>query len=207
MLKWLGGKPDHPMHSVKAAEKLLSELSPEDPEQGLEEVCGYIESVSKEPDFKPDVRSGVLQVLDDYGHKLQDELIEQYLGAARIHDLKSRERCQKAYEFWATLSAAYIECLDRDFPVEKGKRSGSEDAIAELVCRGLRAAGSQERVRHLAYQAVDKEVWTRLCRLYEIAERAGVETRRVKASKIDMHNVNAAQEVLRPLMLEMGAPE
>ena len=77
MLNWLGGsKPDHPMHSVKAAEKLLSELTPDDAEQALEEVCGYLESVSKAPDFKPDVRSGVLQALDDYGRNHQDALIE-----------------------------------------------------------------------------------------------------------------------------------
>lgn len=208
MLKWLGGgKPDHPMHSVKAAEKIVSELAPADAEQGLEEVCGYIESVSKAPDFKPDVRSGVLQVLDDYGRKLQDELIEQYLGAARIHDLKSRERCQKAYEFWATLSAAYLECLDSDFTLEKGKRPANEDAVTDLVCRGLRAVASQERVRHLAYQPVDKEVWTRLCRLYEVAENAGVEARRIRASKTDPHTMSPAQEALRALMLEMAAPE
>ena len=53
MLKWLGGdKNDHPMHSVKAAEKILSELAPADAEQALDEVCGYLESVAKAPDFK-----------------------------------------------------------------------------------------------------------------------------------------------------------
>jgi hypothetical protein len=209
MLKWLGGgKSDHPMHSVKAAEKILSELAPADPEQALEEVCGYLESVCKAPDFKPEVRASVLQTLDDYGRKYQDELIEEYLSAARVHDLKSRERCQKAYEFWAALSAAYIECLARDFPVEKGKRTASEDLIAQLVCRGVRAAAAQERVRHLSYQAVDKEeVWGRLCRLYEIAERAGVEARRVQVYKTDLNTMAPVQEVLEPLMLEMGAPE
>lgn len=207
MLSWLGGKPDHPMHSVKAAEKLLSELTPADAEQALDEVCGYLESVSKAPDFKPDVRSGVLQALDDYGRKHQDDLIEEYLGAARIHDLKSRERCQKAYEFWAALSAAYVECLDRDFPADRGKRPGSEDAVAQLVCRGVRAVAAQERVRHLAYQAVDKEVWMRLCRLYEIAEKAGAEARRVRVYKTDRNTMTPVQEVLQPLMLEMGAPE
>jgi hypothetical protein len=184
MLKWLGGgKPDHPMHSVKAAEKILSELAPANAEQALDEVCGYLESVSNAPDFKPDLRAGVLEALDDYGRRYQEALIEEYLGAARIHDLKSRERCQKAYEFWAALSAAYIGCLEKDFPVETGKRPANEDLIAQLICRGVRAVAAQERVRHLAYQTVDKEVWTRLCRLYELAERAGVESRRVQVTR------------------------
>jgi len=208
MLKWLGvGKPDHPMHSVKAAEKILSELAPNDAEQALDEVCGYLESVSKAPDFKPDVRAGVLEALDDYGRRYQESLIEEYLSAARIHDLKSRERCQKAYEFWAALSAAYIECLEKDFPVEKGKRPANEDLIAQLICRGVRAVAAQERVRHLAYQTVDKEVWTRLCRLYELAERAGVESRRVQIYKSDLNTMTVIQEALQPAMLEMGAPE
>ena len=208
MLKWLGGgKPDHPMHSVKAAEKILSELAPADAEQALDEVCGYLESVSRAPDFKPDVRAGVLQALDDYGRKYQDALIEEYLSAARIHDLKSRERCQKAYEFWSALSTAYTECLANDFPIEKGKRPANEDLIAQLASRGLRAVAAQERVRHLSYQAVDKEIWARLCSLYDTAERAGVEARRVQVYKTDLNTMAPMQEVLEPLMLEMGAPE
>src|SRR5688572_27014391 len=209
MLSWLGGKqPDHPMHSVKAAEKVLSELAPAKAEEALDDVCAYIESVSNAPDFKPDVRAGVLQVLDEYGRRFQEALIAEYLGAARIHDLKSRERCQKAYQFWAALSAAYIECLEKDFAVAKGKRPANEDLVAQLVGAGVRAVASQERVRHLAYQAVDnKEVWTRLCRLYEIAESAGVEARRVRVYKTDLNTMTATQELLQPLMLEMGAPE
>ena len=208
MLKLFGGsKPDHPMHSVKAAEKILSELAPQDAEQALDEVCGYLESVSKAPDFKPDVRAGVIEALDDYGRRYQEALIEDYLGAARIHDLKSRQRCQKAYEFWAALSSAYLACLENDFPIEKGKRPANEDLVARLICRGVRAVAAQERVRHLVYQPVDKEVWTRGCRLYEIAERAGLEARRVQVYKNDLNTMAAVQEVLEPLMLEMGAPE
>ena len=208
MLKWLGGsKPDHPMHSVKAAEKILSELAPADAEQALDEVCGYLESVAKAPDFKPEVRASVLQALDDYGRRYQEQLIEEYLGAARIHDLKSRERCQKAYEFWSALSAAYMECLERDFALEKGKRPANEELLAQIICRGVRAVAAQERVRHLAYQTVDNEVWTRLCRLYDLAERAGVESRRVQVYRNDLNTMTVIQEALQPAMLEMGAPE
>jgi hypothetical protein len=208
MLKWFGGsKPDHPMNNVKAAEKLLTELDTGDPEQALEEVCAYIDSVSHAGDFKPDLRGSILLLLDDFGHRLQDRLIAQYLGAARIHDLKSRERCQKAYDFWAALSAAYIDCLVNDFELEKGKALSNADLVAQLLGCGLRAVGSQERVRHLTYQAIDKEVWIRLCRLYRIAERSGLAPRGVRMAKSDLHNATASQEFLRPLMLEVGAPE
>jgi hypothetical protein len=43
--------------------------------------------------------------------------------------------------------------------------------------------------------------------LYEIAERAGVEARRVQVYKTDLNTMAPVQEVLEPLMLEMGAPE
>ena len=208
MLKWFGGgKPDHPMNNVKAAEKLLSELDTSDPEQALEEICGWIDSVSSAGDFKPDLRGSILLLLDDFGHKLQARLIAQYLGAARIHDLKSRQRCQKAYDFSAALSAAYINCLVNDFDLEKGKAPANADLAAQLLGCGLRAAGSQERVRHLTYQAIDKEVWVRLCRLYRMGERAGLAPRGVRLSRSDLHNATATQEFLRPLMLEVGAPE
>lgn len=208
MFKLFGGsKPDHPMHNLKAAEKIVSGLDTSDPENALEEVCSWIDSVSHAGDFKPDVRGSILLLLDDFGRKLQDRLIAQYLGAARIHDLKSRQRCQKAYDFWAALSAAYIDCLVNDFELEKGKAPGNADLAAQLVGSGLRAAGSQERVRHLTYQAIDKEVWVRLCRLYRMGERVGIAPRGVRVYKTDLHNATASQEFLRPLMLEVGAPE
>lgn len=209
MLKWLGGrggKPDHPMHNLKAAEKILAELPDADPGNTLGEVCGWIESVSQAPDFKPEVRAAVLQLLDDFGRGLQEKLINQYLGAARIHDMKSRERCQKAYEFWTALSGAYLACLTDDFKIESGKRSGDGDELLILICRGLRAVASQERVRHLSYQPVDKEVWVRLFRLFRMAEAAGIEGRSVRVYKIDLQHSTAAHELLRPLMLEVAAP-
>ena len=207
MLKWLGGsKPDHPMYNVKAAEKILAGLPDDDPGKTLEEIAGWIESVSQAPDFKADVRIAVLQLLDDAGCARQDRLIEQYLGAARIHDMKSRERCQKAYEFWSALSDAYLACLASDLKVESGSSSAT-DEIALLICRGLRAVAAQERVRHLSYRPVDKEVWARLARLFQMAERTATQARSVMAYKYDGQNTNATQELLRPLMLEVVAPE
>ncbi|MBI2753739.1 MAG: hypothetical protein HYX46_09550, partial [Betaproteobacteria bacterium] len=164
MLKWLGGlggKPDHPLYSAKEAERILAELPDADPGKALDEVTGWIESVSQAPDFKPDVRIAVLQLLDDFGHTQQYKLIEQYLGAARIHDMKSRERCQKAYEFWSALSEAYLACLASDLKIEGASRPGATDEVAVLISRGLRAVAEQERVRHLSYRPVDKEVWVR----------------------------------------------
>jgi len=206
MLKWLGGgKPDHPMYNLKAAEKILAELPGADPGQALGEVCGWIESVSHAAGFKPEVRAAVLQLLDDFGRNHQEKLINQYLGAARIHDMKSRERCQKAYEFWAALSEAYRACLTDDFEIEAGKRSGG-DELPVLICRGLRAVASQERVRHLSYQPVDKEVWVRLFHLFRMAEAAGVEGRSVRVYKIDLQHTTPVHELLRALMLEVAAP-
>ena len=210
MLKWLGGlggKPDHPMYSAKEAERILAELPDADAGKALDEVSGWIESVSQAPDFKPDVRIAVLQVLDDFGHQQQYRLIEQYLGAARIHDMKSRERCQKAYEFWSALSEAYLACLANDLKIEGASRPGATDEIALLISRGLRAVAEQERVRHLSYRPVDKEVWVRLFRLFRMAETTGTTVRSVKAYKYDSQNTTATQELLRPLMLEVVSPE
>jgi len=50
-------------------------------------------------------------------------------------------------------------------------------------------------------------VWTRLCRLYDLAERAGVESRRVQVYRNDLNTMTVIQEALQPAMLEMGAPE
>ena len=71
MLKWLKGlgggdeKPDHPMYSVREAEKLLADLPETNPGKALEEVVGWVESVSQTPGYQPALRAEVLRTLED----------------------------------------------------------------------------------------------------------------------------------------------
>ena len=214
MLEWLKGlgggggeKPDHPMCSVRETEKLLADLPETNPGQALDEVVGWIESVSQTPGFGPKLRADVLRVLEDTGQRFESALLTQYLGAARVHDHRSRDRIQKSFAFRAALSEAYLACLADDFGIENEVRSGEDEDLMSVLCRGIRSTAMQEKVRHLSYQGVDNPVWGRLYRYYRMAEKAGVETRGAKPYRSEQNPTTPQQELLRPLMLEIAALE
>ncbi|OFZ95133.1 MAG: hypothetical protein A2Z64_04110 [Betaproteobacteria bacterium RIFCSPLOWO2_02_67_12] len=213
MLKWLKGfsgggeKPDHPMYSVRETEKLLADLPETNPGQALDEIVTWIESVSLTPGYRPELRAAVLRVLEDTGLRFEDALLSQYLSGARIHDHRSRDRCQKSFAFRAALSEAYLTCLVDDFGVEGEARTGDEEELMSVLCRGMRSTAMQEKVRHLSYQGVDNQVWGRLYRYYRAAEMAKLENRSAKPYRAEQQPTTPQQELLRPLMLEISALE
>lgn len=213
MLKWLKGlggggeKPDHPMYSVRETEKLLADLPETNPGQALDEIVTWIESVSQTPGFRPELRAAVLRVLEDTGQRFEEALLSQYLNGARIHDHRSRDRCQKSFAFRAALSEAYLACLVEDFGIENEARPGDDEDLMTVLCRGIRCTALQEKVRHLNYQGVDNQVWGRLYRYYRMAEKAGFENRSAKPYRAEQNATTPQQELLRPLMLEISALE
>jgi hypothetical protein len=213
MLKWLKGlagggeRPDHPMYSVREAEKLLADLPDSNPGKALEEIVGWVESVSQTPGYAASLRAAVLHVLEDTGQRFEDKLLAEYINAARIHDHRSRDRCQKSIAFRAALSEAYLACLVEDFGVDSESKAGDADELASVICRGMRCTAIQEKVRHLGYQGVDNQVWGRLYRYYHMAEKTGLANRSAKPYRAEQNPTTAQWELLRPLMLEMGALE
>lgn len=214
MLKWLkelgsggGERPDHPMYSVREAEKLLADLPESNPGKALEEIVSWIESVSQTPGYKPELRAAILRLLEDSGLRYEETLLNQYLSEARIHDHRSRDRCQKSLSFRAALSEAYLACLVDDFGIENETRSADVEEMMAVLCRGMRCTGMQEKVRHLNYQGVDNQIWGRLYRYYRVAEKAGLEKRAAKPYRAEQNPTTAQQELLRPLLLEIGALE
>jgi len=65
----------------------------------------------------------------------------------------------------------------------------------------------QEKIRHLNYMGVDNQVWGRLYRYYRMAENAQMATRSTKPYRAEQNPTTAQQELLRPLMLEIGGLE
>lgn len=213
MLKWLKGlggkddKPDHPMSSLREAEKLLADLPENSPGKALEEIVTWIESVSATPGYKPELRAAILRLLEDTGLRFEETVLNQYLAEARIHDHRSRDRCQKSLAFRAALSEAYLACLVDDFGAESETRSANEEDLISVLCRGMRSTAMQEKVRHLNYQGVDNEIWGRLYRFYRVAEKVKLEKRSAKPYKAEQNPTTPQLELLRPLLLEIGALE
>jgi hypothetical protein len=173
------------MSSLREAEKLLADLPENSPGKALEEIVTWIESVSATPGYKPELRATILRLLEDTGLRFEETVLNQYLAEARIHDHRSRDRCQKSLAFRAALSEAYLACLVDDFGVETETRSANEEDLMSVLCRGMRSTAMQEKVRHLNYQGVDNEIWGRLYRYYRVAEGQPREAQRRKTEQAD----------------------
>lgn len=199
-------KPDHPMNSPEAVAQQLAELPANDPAKALDEIGGWVESVAEAPGFKPELRTVVLEALDEAGQRFHDQLLADYLAAPQLYDFKVQARWQKMYAFWNQLLEAYVKAAtELDGPAQKA--GPARDALPLLLCRGLRAGAEAAKCRHLNYHTVEKETWEKICRLYAVAERDKVTGAEAKAYKSEPLPTTPAGEFTRALMLEFGAPQ
>src|SRR5262245_54869917 len=114
MLKLFGReKVEHPLADLKEARRILSELPAEDPLFCLEEMTHWLASVRDEPNFKPDHRIQLLQLIDESGQSPARRVAREYLQAHR--QLKQRElRLWPAlHEFWSNLAASYTYAAEQ----------------------------------------------------------------------------------------------
>lgn len=197
-------KPDHPMNSPEAVAKQLAELPANDPAKALEEINGWVVSVAETEGFKPELRAGVLEALDEAGQRHHDSLLADYLASPQIYDFKIQARWQKIYAFWHQLLDAYVTAAtELDVPAQKA--GPARDALPLLLCRGLRAGAQVVKCRRLNYQTAEPGTWEKLSRLYALAERAQVTAAEVRAYKSEPLPTTPAGEFTRALMLEFGS--
>lgn len=205
MFDWLK-KPDHPMATPEAAMQELAELPEDDPAKALEDLCAWLTSLREAEGFRPEVRAAVLGVVDEAGQLHHERMLAEYLIAPQLYEAKSQIRLQKLVAYWNALLDAYAMSAAELEP-HAGKAGAGQDAFDLSVCRGLRAAGQIAKTRHLAYQAVEKSLWERLCRLYQLAEHHQRQGAEMRAFHSEPLTTRIQGELLRALALEAGAPE
>ena len=205
MFDWMK-KTDHPMATPEAAAKELAALPADDPAKALEEIGAWLSSLRDAEGFKPEVRAAVLGVVDEAGQHHHEHLLANYLAAPQLYEAKSQIRLQKLHAYWNTLLDAYAMSA-AELESQADKAGPGQDAFDLSVCRGLRAAGEVAKTRHLAYQAVERSLWERLCRLYLLAERHQRQGAELRAFRAEPLTTRIEGELLRAMLLEAAAPE
>lgn len=233
-LKNLGEKPDHPMHSIEEAKRLLAEL-PGDPCKALQEVTSWLTTITGATGFRPANRIALVKLLDETGQPLERDVAEPLTSPALKH-FKRIQLWKTTLEFWQSSANAYCACFDelqRD-----PKRLGlQQKELALLIVRTLRALGTQDKILHLRYEPASEDVsqpahivcrlqspsnpneallrrvpirrrvWEAMFDLYRLSETLHCDIQPVRPYAGETSPTTAKQELLRALMLQAALPE
>ena len=208
MLEWLdklGGKPDHPMHSIAAAKTLLADL-PEDPGRALEEVASWLETLTGTEGFRLADRIGIVKLLDETGQPLELRHVQLYLKSSTLKEYERMHAWQVTLEFWERLTGAYRLCL-AGFGQDEAAAAELADELPLLIVRCLRTLTNVTRVLHLRYLPVREELWRVLFEVYRLSEAAGCDHRRLAAYTREALRTTPRQELLCAMMLDAALPE
>ncbi len=201
MLDWLtnlGQKPDHPMHSIVEAERLLSDL-PKEPLKALLEVTSWLTTVTGASGFPLAIRMSVVKLIDQAGQPFEPLLSRQYLTARTLKEFERLRLWEAMQEFWERVANAYMRCLDEMQRRPSMMRAHRND-LPLLIVRTLRALANQTKVLRLGPPASREKLWPPLFELYQQSEIFKCDTQSIVAYAGDTVNTSARQELLRALL-------
>lgn len=208
MLQWLSGlgkRPDHPMYDAAQAARLLADL-PGEPRRALEEITSWLEGVSATPGFAVSDRVAVVKLLDESGRTPRGAVLAEFLHNERLREFDRLQLWKALAAHAEQLSGAYRLCLKE---IEAARKPGApahpEQAV--LLARALRALGEEAKTQHLRYYEVAPRIWQELAVLYAQAETERIAAEVIRPYPSEPLPSNLRQEFLRPLMLEMCAPD
>jgi hypothetical protein len=208
MLDWLnnlGKKPDHPMHNIEEADRLLSGLS-EEPLKAIEEVTSWLTTLTSATGFDLTTHIDVIKLVDETGRPFEPALNQIFLTSLTLTEFERLRHWQTALQFWERLADAYRLCFDELQRNPKLLRA-HPDLLLLLIVRMMRAHVSHAKVLRLRYVAVDERLWKTLFDLYKMSEEAGCDNQQIRSYADDTAATTARQELLRALMLDAVAPE
>lgn len=208
MLDWLnnlGQKPDHPMHSIEEAERLLSGLA-EDPLKALEEVSSWLATITSAAGFRLATRIAVVKLVDETGQPFEPGLNRLYLTERTLKEFERLQLWQAMLQFWERLADAYRRCFD-EMQRDPVLLRAQQDELPLLIVRMLRALAGQAKVRRLRYLPVHEQLWQALFDLYRLSEDARCDNRRVTAYAGEPLPTTARVELVRALILDIARPE
>jgi len=201
MLKLFGGgRPDHPMADPKEAKRILGALPVMDV-KALEELSGWLESVSSAEGFKPADRLQLLASIDEAGQVRARKLGRDYFAAARPSRYLENLMWTQLHEYWRQAGHAWARVLDAAL---KGK--GDAKALPVLASRALRGLGQQIKWQHMRYGPIDAAVWGVLNKLYLVAEERGVADAKVPLFST-LETTSPRLEFLRVAMFSASSPD
>ncbi len=197
-------KSAHPLADAKEAKQIFGDLAIREPAPALDEVSGWLESVSIDEHLKPSECLALLFQLDEAAQPHARKLGREYLGSPRSGRQQEFKLWQTNYGFWRQLATAYERCLYGHTGQEKG-RDAVKSRISLLVVRLLRAFSAQIKWEQFRYGPVDTNLWQRMGGAILIAEREGFLRQRMPVSQNLPGESSAEQEYLKALVFQASS--
>lgn len=199
------GKPDHPMHDVKAAVALLAELPKDNVFKALEEVAAWLASVKDTQGFRPERRTEIIMLLDETGRPLYAELLRQYLDVPHLQDFQGLHLWQGVHSYMKVLAEAYAVCV-REYQQAEKKPWDLRDIMPVICVRSLRAIAEQMKLELMRYVEIEPSVWGQLYSCYSFAADNQFDVMVYAYPKQVIHT-SPQRELLCALMLYLSSPD
>lgn len=201
-----GGKPDHPMADLKNAKQLIADLPAGDSVKALEEVIFWLDSIMREEGFKVDYRFQLVDALDQAAKNHPRKLAQEYLATDRQEKYRESKLWNTSFEFWKTLGAAYVQCVEQ-FQAGAGGSSTLKKDLPVVLARAIRTLTLQLKWGLLRYGPLDDRVWSDLGRMYLFAETQKVAELPLAIYPGQHGAGTITQEFLKALMLSVSSTD
>ncbi|MGE5470141.1 MAG: hypothetical protein ACM3X0_05025 [Bacteroidota bacterium] len=174
----LGQKVDHPLADARELRRVLAELPSDNAFKAIDEIAGWLESMLATEDFPLDRVHDIACQLDEAAQPHLKRLSRDYLHALRLTRADEKRLWLINYGYWTLLAAAFERCL----LAADGKDKAGEalrPLLPQLATRLIAALGALLKWEQLHYGPTPADVWRRLGKALEMAEAAGVASRKV----------------------------
>ena len=198
--------PNHPMHDLDAAHRLLALAPEDDPQTCIAELTRWTVSLNRADDFTPGRRARILMLLDDAARTHWRALGARYLAPKGIptehvdgDPLMLRELYDSACEF----ANGFAITLDES---EHSSRWVTENQV-RLMIRSMRWLGRRLALAHMLAVPYTTTVWDLLHRRRALAVVRGLAANAMPAFEGVRHPTSVTREYLRAILLELAAPD
>lgn len=205
--EWFTGpKMKHPLADPASARVLVARHASGDPASVLKKITHWVQELMTLPEVPLQDCFAVLDLLDAHAKNFQITLGTEYLETARLRKVAEGSLWTTSHDFWTTIGAAYLKCLDR-YQAETPPSREVDYILPALVGRIIRSLTLQFKWTLLRHERVDEKLWRDLGRTFLFAESRDFSDRRI-AVYASRHGESSAQaELLKILMLAVAGPD
>lgn len=209
MFNLFRGKTPRAIANLKDIRGILDKIIPSaDSIKALEELSGWLGSVTAAATLASDVRGLALCMVDEAAQDHVRALTRNYLDvdAGRLPRQQEPRLWTAIHGYWERAAAAFGACVEAHAVGEKGA-DGYGPSIALLNARALRAVMEQLHWQHMRHGPLDKNLWQFAALAYQYAETGQYMHHRVTMHSGSLGDSTPEQEFVRGMMLSASSPE
>ena len=197
--------PDHPMHDVAEAKKLLALLPEGDSAYAIAELTHWTASMNATESFTPGRRGRILMLMHEASRPIWRELGQRYLapdGTPTESKDGDPAILRAMWDSASEFSDGFARALDTSAQDSKWVRQNR----AALLIGNLRWLNRRLALAYMLQGGQIAAIWERLHRLYASAVENDVLRTALPAHEGARYNTTAHIEYARPLLLDLANP-